>query len=189
MRYVFPEWTACMHISSPFDFVAVNAAVRFGCIMVIEPQMYSASTAHPLYANLMNYIAEVTRIREELKDHIFLGRWLDEKDAEIVCGGIPVRSRAVGAVGDTGGFALLGDGGRRKTSISLAYSTHARFSDNQRAIVVVNNGAHDERYTWTFTHRSVNTATLHSPFEAARQVVQGEELTLPAHRFHIIVES
>ena len=72
MHYVFPEWTACQHVSSPYDYAAVNAAVMTGAVICMEPFTYQGSMDHPVYRKLSAYIQEAERNRGELKDILFL---------------------------------------------------------------------------------------------------------------------
>jgi len=135
---------------------------------------------------LMDYIAEVTRLREPLKDIIFLGRWLDDRDAEIRVDGQIIRGRSVARGADTGGIVLL-DSADRKVGTEIAYSTHAGLADDRHAIVIVNNGAESRTYQWRFTHAEVDEATCHAPFEPPRTVRCGEQVSLPSLRCHVIV--
>ena len=160
--------------------------VRFGSVIVIEPLMYRAGPSHPRYKKLMDYIAEVTRLREPLKDIIFLGRWLDDRRAEIRVDGHVISGRSVASGADTGGIVLL-DSGERKVSAEIAYSTHSSLADDRHAIVIVNNGAKAQTYQWRFTHAEIPEATLHAPCESTRKVRAGEQLSLPPQRCHIIV--
>ena len=186
MRYVFPECATCVHIDNPFDFAAVNAAIRFGAVIVVEPVKYQTGPDHPRYRKLLDYIAEVTRLREPLKDMIFLGRWLDDRDAEIRVEGQVVRGRSVAGGTQTAGIVLL-DSGDRKIVAEIAYSTHTGLADDRHAIVVVNNGAEPQEYEWRFTHAEVPEATLHAPFASPRTVRAGAPLSLPPQRCHVIV--
>ena len=186
MRYVFPEWTTCVHINNPFDFAGVNAALRFGSVIVIEPLMYQAGPNHPQYRKLLDYIAAVTRLREPLKDILFLGRWLDDRDAEIRVDGQVVGGRSVSTGTETAGIVLLDDSDR-KVVTKIAYSTHVSLAGDRHALVIVNNGSEPQNYQWRFTHEDVPEATLHAPFESPRTVRTGEDLSLPPQRCHVIV--
>ncbi len=56
LKYVFPEWTSCSHISAPRDFRGVNGAVLTGSVLCIEPGSYQGSLDQPVYRDLANYI-------------------------------------------------------------------------------------------------------------------------------------
>ena len=190
MRYVFPEWTSCLHVGSPWDFAGVNAAVRFGCVIAVEPVCYKASPHHPYYRELMAYIREINRLREELKEWIFLARWLDDRGAELVCEGQAICGRNAGAADAAGGIAALAS--ELPAAVEgalLSFSTHERFDDGRRAIVVVNETDEPRRYRWRFTHAAVGQAVLHEPFQEQRVVGAGEELIIPPRRLHILLEA
>ncbi|MDD5705504.1 MAG: DUF6259 domain-containing protein [Kiritimatiellae bacterium] len=193
MRYVFPEWTSCLHVSSPFDFSGVNAAVRFGYVIAVEPSSYKASPKHPFYRKLMDYIREINRMREQLKEDIFYARWLDDRDAQLVWNGriIGNRDGAGTHAGNVpaGGIALLASELPDATNEApLAFSVHERFSDGRRSMVVVNSGDSPQRYQWCFTHAPVREATLYAPFEPIRTVAVTEELVLEPGRLHVLLE-
>jgi hypothetical protein len=83
LRYVFPEWTSVQHVSAPRDFRGINGAVLTGSVICMEPRLYQASLADPLYRELARYLAEVERIRRELADVLFLGNYFDTEGAGI----------------------------------------------------------------------------------------------------------
>jgi len=189
MRYVFPEWTTCIHVNSPFDFAGVNSAVRFGCVIAVEPRNYMDSPKHPHYRKLMDYIKEVNRLREHLGDYIFLSRWLDNRGAQLEWNGMLIQGRSVSTASDCGGITLLASElPATHSDIPVTYSTHERFADRRRSIVVVNQSDRPQRYKWQFTHSAVESAILYAPFEDEREVSQNEELEVSPQRFHVLVE-
>jgi hypothetical protein len=72
LRYVFPEWTSCQHVSSPRDLKGINGAVLTGSVICVEPDSYQGSLKQPIYSYLANYVKEVERIRKVLAEDIFL---------------------------------------------------------------------------------------------------------------------
>ncbi len=54
------------------DYNAVNSAVRYAYQILIGPIRWSTSMDDPQMPELARYIKETIRIREELKDAIFL---------------------------------------------------------------------------------------------------------------------
>jgi hypothetical protein len=189
MRYVFPEWTSCVHVGSPYDFAGVNAAVRFGCVITVEPMVYKASPKHPYYRKLMAYIKEINRLREELKAEIFLARWLDDLGAELVWNGRLIKGRCQAADGNLGGIATLAtELPKASGDVPLSFSVHQRFDDQRRSIVVVNTSQEPQRYRWRFTHALVNKAALHAPFMNTRTISVEDELVIEPQGLHILVE-
>lgn len=83
LRYVFPEWTSCQHVSAPRDFKTINAGVLTGSVIVIEPDSYQGTLDQPFYHDLANYLQEVESIRKELADYIFLGKYNDNLGAKV----------------------------------------------------------------------------------------------------------
>lgn len=117
LRFAFPEWTACVHVSSPFDFVAVNAAVMLGAVIVVEPFNYTRSIGHPEFAGIADYLKRIIDLRSRYLDRIFLADYLD-----------------------TRGARLDGD------AATLDCRVHARYSDGKRAVVVINRGREAAEY-------------------------------------------
>ena len=143
LRYVFPEWTAAQHIGAPRDFRGVNGAVMNGAVICVEPKNYMGSLADPLYRDLAEYIREVERIRAELAEIVFLGKYLDELGAEVV------------------------DSGRPSPAKALYYAVHEHAKNGRRAIVVANDSAKPRTYTWRFTERAGETGHAPRPVRAA----------------------
>lgn len=164
LRVVFPEWTACRHISTARDFHGVNGAVVTGAVICMEPEMYRSTLANPLWADMVRYLKEVERIRRELADIIFLGNYFDTAGAKVTL--------ASGA--DAAG--------------TLAYGVHARVKTGCRAIVVANMGAGEQEYRWAFLHTAVGKAMLHEPFQSPREVMAGESLRIKGEGVNILVE-
>ena len=81
LRYVFPEWTAVQHVSTPRDFRGINGAVLTGAVICVEPKSYQGTLADPLYRDLARYVREIERIRQELASFIFLGNFYDNQGA------------------------------------------------------------------------------------------------------------
>ena len=189
MRYLFPEWTSCIHVSSPFDYAGINSAVRFGCVLQFEPQCYKASPRHPFYREISRYIGEINRLREELKPFIFLARWLDDQGAELTWNGQCIKgSRAVGGPQVSAVAELATELPTASGEVPLCFSVHERFDDQLRSLVVVNTSREPQRYRWRFTHASVTKAILYAPFEKSRMVSVGEELMIAPERLHVLIE-
>ncbi|MDD5705505.1 MAG: DUF6259 domain-containing protein [Kiritimatiellae bacterium] len=192
LRYVFPEWTSCRHISSPFDFAGVNGAVLTGAVICVEPFSYQGSLGHPLYRKLADYIREVERIRSELADIIFLGTYYDTLDAEVT----PVKPSgkaavaALLAVGEPGAMTVGGGGNACGVAAGeLLYRVHGHRQTDRRALVVVNPTENEISYHWKFLHRAVAKAELYAPFEPVRKIDRGRPVQIKAKALHILVDS
>jgi hypothetical protein len=79
LKYTFPEWFPGLVVPQPFDFTAVNNAVRYGYQIFMGPGNYIApdSLAYPPMRQLSNYVREVLQILEQVKDTISFGEFLD----------------------------------------------------------------------------------------------------------------
>lgn len=163
LRYVFPEWTSCNHISAPRDFRGVNGAVLTGAVLCVEPDSYQGSLDQPVYHDLSEYIREINRIRTELAPFVFTGNYLDDVGAGI--------------------NQLPGTG-----SGELLFKVHENRTTGKRAIVVVNGSADGVEYTWSFTSRDVRKAILYRPFQAPEVVTAGQPVAIPGDGLNILVE-
>ena len=166
LKYVFPEWTSCNHISAPRDFNGINGAVLTGAVLCIEPCSYQCSLDQPVYRDLANYVKEINRIRTDLSDYIFTGDYFDDQGGKI---------EVIGS-----GDALNATG--------LAFKVHGNLKTGKRAIVVVNDAAEARKFKWTFTDRNVGEVVLYSPFNSPRTIKAGEPVEIKAEGLQILVE-
>lgn len=163
MRYVFPEWTSCQHVSTPRDFKGVNGAILTGSVICVEPDSYQGTLDQPLYHDLAKYIQEVERIRKGLADIIFFGKYYDNLDAKVL------------AV-------------NKQQSSVLHYKVWGDLKTDQRAIVIANDSPDSVQYTWKFTNKNVKQVLLHEPFGKVITVNQGEPITIKGEELNILVE-
>ena len=140
LRYVFPEWTAVQHVSTPRDFRGINGAVLTGAVICVEPASYQGTLADPLYRDLARYLREIERIRQELAPLIFLGKFYDNQGAQLTA--------AEGQLA-------------KPLTPDVLFAVHGDSAGTRRAIVVVNNSDAPRTYNWTFTYRHVETAKLY----------------------------
>ena len=162
LRYVFPEWTSAIHVFYPRDFRGVNSAILSGAVVCVEPDEYQGSLNQVIYKELAEYLQETDRIREELNELIFMGKFYDNQGAKID----EIYSRG-----------------------ALLYKVHGHNKTDQRAIVVANNSSNPTKYTWKFTDKEIKQALLYAPFEMVRTVNQGDTLILKSEGLNIIVET
>ncbi len=163
LRYVFPEWTSCQHVSAPRDFKGVNGAILTGSVICVEPDSYQGTLDQPLYHDLAKYIQEVERIRKELTDIIFFGKYYDNLDAKVL------------AV-------------NKQQSSVLHYKVWGDLKTDQRAMVIANDSPDSVQYTWKFTNKNVKQVLLHEPFGKVITVNQGEPITIKGEGLNILVE-
>jgi len=161
LRYVFPEWTSCQHISMINSYNDINGAVLTGSVLCIEPESYETSMNHPLWKETSAYIKEVERIRRELLDIIFLGKYYDTLGAHVTSIGAQV----------------------------VEYRVHGSMDTDKRAITVMNPTADAAQYNWEFLHRGITSAKLYAPFEPVTEVRAGEPIAIKPYGLHILVAS
>ena len=193
LRYVFPEWTSCQHISSPRDFRGVNGAILTGSVICIEPDAYQGSLKQPIYSDLANYIKEVGRIRKELSEEIFLGKYFDDQFAKIREYTNPVNNSGttdgvkISNPGEMPGLGIVAERDL-KPSNTLHYKVHGNLKTGKQSIVVANDADDTKQYVWEFTNRKVQEATLYAPFEEPKTVKCGDLLTIKGSGLNILVE-
>jgi Domain of unknown function (DUF6259) len=162
LKYVFPEWTSCQHVSAPGDIRSVNGAVLTGSVIVLEPDCYQGTLNQPLYHDLAMYVQEVTKIRQRLASIIFLGKYLDNLGAKVV------------AVD-------------QQQSWAIHYKVWEYPAKDEWAIVVANDSPDAVQFQWKFTDNNVKQATLYEPFSEPGVIKQGEPLTLNGLGLQVIV--
>jgi hypothetical protein len=80
IKYTLPEWTPCYCIDQPCDYTTVNEGIRNGYQLFISPMMITAGMDHPKFTKLSAYIQEVEKIRAQVKDVIYYGRFMKKSD-------------------------------------------------------------------------------------------------------------
>jgi Domain of unknown function (DUF6259) len=171
LRYVFPEWTSCNHISTPRDFNGVNGSVLTGAVICVEPQSYQASLADPKYRDLATYIRDVEKLRGELRELIFTGKYYDNLGTSIT-----------ELVKDGDRFSPVSRTGQLITRM------HGHAVKDQKAIVVANMSENDRWYNWEFQNKTVPDAVLHSPAEERKTVKSGIPLMIKGRGLHVLVQ-
>ena len=192
LRYVFPEWTSCQHISSPRDFKGVNGAVLTGSVICVEPDSYQGSLKQPIYADLGNYIKEIERIRRMLAEDIFLGKYYDDQFVKIQeYNRISDNSSSTAGVnnsnpGNMPEINTVTDSNLKPSSV-LHYKVHGNLKTGKQTIVVANDSDEAKQYVWEFTNLKVQQVTLYEPFEEPKTVGRGDLLTIKGSGLHILV--
>jgi len=190
LHYVFPEWTACQHVSNMMDFEAINSAVMTGAVICMEPFAYQGSMDHPVYRKLSCYIREVERIREELKDIIFLGEYCDNLYATVTAR--ETLQEDVQSTRKLGGEVMIPGGGSSQAAVAagkLHYRMHKDWSGEHLAIVVANSDSNELSYTWQADDGYMQDAILYAPFEEPREVKGEDVLRIKGCGLHILVVS
>jgi len=192
IRYVFPEITGCRHISSPFDYNSVNKAVLEGLVLCVEPDSYQTTLSSPLYRKLAEYIKEIERIRKELLDVIFLGKYFDMDNAtikQVSCGAKKQQAKSSEKVAIPGEFMELGNKQTSNTqaiSGDLEYRVFGHNNSKQKAIIVINTGDDNIDYTWRFDD-DIEECLLYQPFKN-KEIVNCKSInTINANNIQILL--
>jgi hypothetical protein len=82
-RYTFSQWTPGQAVFQPFDYHVVNNAMRYGYQLFVATAHLCGSLNDPATGPLSAYIREVLRIREELRDFIYAGEYLDVLEVRV----------------------------------------------------------------------------------------------------------
>ncbi len=187
LRYVFPECTAAQHISMPYDYKGVNGAIVTGAVLCIEPEGYTNSLGSPMWRKFGRYIQEVERIRKELFDIIFLGRFLDTLEAEVQEIQIERNDEQ-----DTGAEVDLHGPGvmfteKSSSNAHIHYGVHQSYETGKRAIVVSNDTENERIYSWKFKDADNSNVLLYSPLEEVKEVSSEDPVKIKGLGLHILV--
>jgi hypothetical protein len=161
LKYTFPEWFPGLVVPQPFDFTPVNNAVRYGYQIFLGPGNFIApeSMAYPLMRQLSNYVREILRILEGVKDTICFGEFLDTQLVE---------------------FEGPGE---------MRYSMFRNPKTGKRACVVVNLGERpQEASVVAFSGNSDGEVIVHQPFSAPRRSRFPVQVVVPSERLAILTE-
>ena len=75
-RRVFPENAEMLSITSAYDYLGVNNAVRSGHTVMLAPLNFCRSISWKPWEGLADYIKEVKRVQDSLLDTVYLGEVL-----------------------------------------------------------------------------------------------------------------
>jgi len=83
VRSVFPEMVETRAITSPYDYLGVNNAVRSSQVGLLGPLNYSRSVGCEPWNGLADYIREVKQIQDRLSETVFLGEVLGHEQIKL----------------------------------------------------------------------------------------------------------
>ena len=159
MKYTFPEWVDSCAIFQPYDYNVVNNAVRYGFYLHIAFRNWTSHMGDELYKPLSSYIKEVQRIREELKETIYMGEYLDNLEADV------------------------------EVSEDMRYGVHRNTESGQRAVVAINfdTEPHDLS-VMSFEGNTGGSVYIYEPFKERVEGRLPLSLVVPGERLAIVVE-
>jgi hypothetical protein len=158
LKYAFPQWLPMTAVCQPYDYSDVNNAVRHGYQILVGPARYTASMEDEPMRPLSAYIAEVTRIREELKDTVFQGEFLDSRGSHV------------------------------EGPLELRYNTHRNPRTGKRACIVVNFGEVTSEARVYFEGHGGDRARVYQPFAETRTDALPATVEIPAEQVAVVVE-
>lgn len=158
-KFTFSQYLPGLAISQPYDYTAVNNAVRYGYQMLIGPGNYTQSMQYEPFRPLARYIREVLRIRKELEETIYWGEFLDTFEA------------------------------RFEGAEHTRYSVFRNASTGKRAAVLVNLGESARKASLlAFMGNQRGRVRIHAPFTETKTGDLPVVVTIPAERFVIVAE-
>ena len=158
MKYTFPEFLPTFATAQPWDFANVNRAVQYGYQILVGPVRFSASMADAQNRVISAYIREIIRIREELKDVIFFGEFLDRLEVDV------------------------------RECEHLCYAAHRNPDTGKRACVLVNHSSEPIDTAVVFEGNDSGRVRIYRPFQDVAQQEIPAEFSIPAERLAIVVE-
>jgi hypothetical protein len=168
LKAAFPQRTLTGRVAQPYDYASVNKCALAGCHLLVGPGNYTQMFDYPPMQGLLDYIAEITRIRQELLDIVSLGEMLDASQ---------------------GAFQ------RRQPLLHAAGNAFARWTvfrdpnTGRRAAIIANMGAEPLEVTGMhFTDKPAQTCRLYQAFSKAQDITTPASITIPAERVVFVVE-
>jgi hypothetical protein len=158
MKYTFPEFLPTFATVQPWDYNNVNNAIRYGYQIIVGPVRYSASMQDAQSRPISMYIAEVLRIRNELKETLFLGEFLDNLEVSV------------------------------SEQEHLKYNSHRNPKTGKRAVVLVNQSEAPLETTVHFAGNPHGPVRIYQPFAPVQQQALAVSVSVPGERLVVVVE-
>ena len=160
LKYTFPQvYLPTMSVTQPYDYTAVNNALRYGYQIFAGPGNYTEPMDYPPFRPLANYIKEAIRLRQSLKDTIYSGEFLDTLEA------------SVESAGHTG------------------YGVFRNTSTGKRACVLVNYDRDPREVSLkSFDGDTSGAVEVHQPFASPSSRKLPVTLRIPGERFAVVIE-
>jgi hypothetical protein len=173
LKAAFPQRALTGRVAQPYDYASVNMCSLYGCHLLVGPGNYTRTFDHPPMQGLLDYIAEITRIRQELLDLVSLGEILDASQGAF-------RRRQ----------PLLAFGGPFAESQYARWTIFADLETGRRCAVLANMGQEElQAEDLRFTDRSPQTCRLYEAFAKSREAAMPAAVTVPAERVVFLAES
>ena len=161
VRSVFPEMVETLSITSPYDYLGVNNAVRLGHAVLLGPLNYSRSIGWEPWQGLADYIKEVKGIQDSLADTVFLGEVLGKQGVE-----------------------LTSDPGP-----GIEYNVFRNLRNGRHACVITNGDPTDVKQgIRSLGRHSTGRVRIHTPFREPVESRLPVEVTVPGERIVFVEE-
>ena len=158
MKYTFPEFLPTFAVAQPWDFANVNRCIQYGYQILVAPVRYSASMGDEQSRVISTYVREAIRIREELKDTIFFGEFLDDLEVEV------------------------------RAAKHLHFGVHRNARTGKRACVLVNHGTETLDTRMAFEGNRNGRVRVFEPFQETKVQDLPVDLSIAGERCAIVVE-
>ena len=159
-KYTFPElYLPTMAAQQPYDYTAVNNAMRYGYQIFVGPGNYTETMDYKPFQPLAEYVKEVVRLRKELRETIYSGEFLDTLEA------------AVKGPDDTG------------------YGVFRNMRTGKRACVIVNYDREPREVSFRqFEGKSGGRVRIYQPFSNQREASLPAPIRIGGERFAVVIE-
>lgn len=159
-RSVFPENAETMGLSTPFDYLGVNNAVRIGSIVQVCPQNFTRSVGWKPFAGLADYIKEVKRIQDSLTGTVFLGESLGHEQVKL----------------------------RGAPASGVDYNVWRNLTTGKRVCILTNSTMSAAKQGIESIGGVSGKVRVHTPFHKAAVVKLPAKVTIPAERIVFVEE-
>jgi hypothetical protein len=161
VRSVFPEMVETRGITSPYDYLGVNNAVRLSQVGLLGPLNYSRSVGWEPWKGLAGYLREVKRIQDSLSEAVFFGEVLGQSGIDL---------------GHEPGFGV-------------EYNVFRSLKSGRRVCILTNSGMEDQRQAIrAFGGNAGGSVRIHVPFACPCDAAVPLSVTVPAERIVFVEE-
>jgi Domain of unknown function (DUF6259) len=152
VRSVFPEMVETRAITSPYDYLGVNDAVRSSQAVLLGPLNYSRSLGWEPWRGLSDYIREVKRIQDRLGDAVFLGEVVGPTQVHLA----------------------------QKPPSGIEYNVFRSLKTGRRVCILTSSGIEPRSQgIRSFAGSSGGNVRIHVPFAPTREARLPAEVTVP----------
>jgi hypothetical protein len=159
-RAVFPEHAETLSITTAYDYLGVNDAVREGHTVMLGPLNYSRSLGWKPWEGLADYIREVKRIRDGLAETVYLGEGLGRREVQIAGGAAP----------------------------GIDYQVFRNLRTGKRVCLLTNRSLQPATETIAAFDAGSTDARVHVPFQPPSIIRLPAEIDVPAERIVFVEE-